>query len=523
MARRPSDIAAIGMRVAVGGIQHETNTFAPTKASLDDFEMPDSWPALLRGDSLEKGVAGINLPIAGFLDAARTHGFQVLPLLWCSASPSAHVQEDAFEKICAMLLEDLTAIKDSIDAVYLDIHGAMVCEHLDDGDGEILRRVRNVVGDIPLVASLDLHANVTRAMLEYADALLIYRTYPHIDMAETGARTARFLAQHCADGKRPAKAMTQLDFLVPLPWQCTDMEPACSLYAFATDNSEATTPHGEVYELSLAMGFPLSDIEECAPAIVAYGENQAAANFACEGLAKKMRESEKEFRGRLWSPQEALHYVAEKKREGAKGPFVLADSQDNPGAGANSDTIGFLHAMLVHQENGGGLRCAIGVVYDPQAAREIVDALGEGGSGEMKLSIGAKTNAVASESPIRQNFKVVTCSASTDILATGPFYGGALLCMGANALLQCGDVFVVVGSSKIQCADRALFTHYGLDLGDFDVIAVKSSVHFRADFDPIARETLVVVSPGPAYVDLASLKYQKLHKGVRTMPARELR
>ncbi|MCY4031973.1 MAG: M81 family metallopeptidase [Hyphomicrobiales bacterium] len=509
------------MRVAVGGVQHETNTFAPTKASLEDFEKPDSWPALLRGDELEKGVAGINLPVAGFYEAAPAHKFSTFPLLWCSASPSAHVREDAFEKICAMLLEDLAAVKDGIDAVYLDLHGAMVCEHLEDGDGEILKRVRNLVGDIPVVASLDLHANVTREMLEYADALLAYRTYPHIDMSETGARAARFLAEHCADGKRPAKAMTQLDFLVPLPWQCTDMEPARSLYAFATDNSETKTPHGEVYELSLAMGFPLSDIAECAPAVVAYGENQEAADFARDALVSKMHAAEKEFRGRLWSPKEALQYVADKKREGAGGPFVLADSQDNPGAGANSDTVGFLREMLAYQESGGGLRCAIGVVYDPQTAQEIVDALGEGGSGEMKLSLGAKTNAVAGELPLEESFQVVTCSASTDILATGPFYGGALLCMGANALLRCGEVFVVVGSSKIQCADRTLFTHYGLNLDDFDIVAVKSSVHFRADFDAIAKETLVVVSPGPAYVDLASLEYQKLRKGVRTMPAGE--
>ena len=126
------------MRVAVGGVQHETNTFAPTKASFDDFKKPDSWPALLRGDELEKGVAGINLPIAGFYEAAPAHEFRTFPLLWCSASPSAHVREDAFEKICAMLLEDLAAVKDGIDAVYLDLHGAMVCEHLEDGDGEIL-------------------------------------------------------------------------------------------------------------------------------------------------------------------------------------------------------------------------------------------------------------------------------------------------------------------------------------------------------------------------------------------------
>ena len=503
------------MRVAAGGFQHETNTFAPTRATWEDFLMADSWPALLRGAEMAPGCAGINLSMAGFLAAAEEEGFSVAPLLWCSASPSAHVREDAFERITAMLLEDLQAVAGDIDAVYLDLHGAMVCEHLDDGDGEILRRVRALVGDIPIVASLDLHANITRAMVEHADGLLVYRTYPHIDMAATGARAARFLARYCAQGKRPAKALEQLDFLVPLPWQCTDMQPARSLYAFTEEQSEAQTEAGFVCELALAMGFPLADIAECSPAVVAYGENEAAAQAACSALAQRFRAAEGRFRGQLWSPSEALDHVAQKRRQGMEGPFVFADSQDNPGAGSNSDTVGLLRAMLEQRHD---LRCALGLLYDPQTAQAIVNALGEGGSGEMSLSLGAKT-AAAPEEPVEAVFRVETCSADATIRATGPFYDGALLCLGANALLRRGNVWIVVCSCKIQCADRALFTHYGLDLNDFDVVAVKSSVHFRADFDAIAKETLVVVSPGAAHVDLASLPYEKLRPGVRRMPA----
>lgn len=503
------------MRVAVGGIQHETNTFAPTKATLEDFLMPDSWPKLLRGTELERGCAGINLPVAGFLEAAGRENLQVMPLLWCSASPSAQVREDAFENITAMLLADLEAVAGDIDAVYLDLHGAMVCEHLDDGDGEILRRVRALVGDIPVVASLDLHANVTRAMLQHADGLLIYRTYPHVDMSATGARSARFLRRYCADGRLPAKAMRQIDFLVPLPWQCTDMEPARGLYAVTEEQSEAESPAGRVHELSLAMGFPLSDIAECGPAVVAYADTREAATTACNALAQKMYAAESRFRGPLFSPVEALDYVAKKRGEGVSGPFVLADSQDNPGAGANSDAVGLLRAMLEHKS---GMRCAIGVLYDPEEAGRIVDALGENGTGDLHLTLGAKTGATPGEAPVEGVFRVETCSASVNIRANGPFYGGALLCCGASALLRCGEVFVVVGSRKIQCADREVFAHFGLALEEFDVIAVKSSVHFRADFDAIARETLVVVSPAPAFVDLATLTWRNLRAGVRLMP-----
>ncbi|WP_333667029.1 M81 family metallopeptidase, partial [Parvibaculum sp.] len=173
------------MRIAVGGFQHETNTFAPTKADYAAFEQADSWPALQRGEGLVSAFSGMNVPIAGFLDAASgTH--TLVPLVWCSATPSAHVTEDAFERVMAMMLEDIAAAG-SLDAVYLDLHGAMVTEHFDDGEGEILARVRAAIGrDVPLVASLDLHANVTAAMVAHADALIAYRTYPHVDMAETG-------------------------------------------------------------------------------------------------------------------------------------------------------------------------------------------------------------------------------------------------------------------------------------------------------------------------------------------------
>lgn len=503
------------MHVAVGGFQHETNTFAPTQATLEDFVAPDAWPKLLRGEELEPGCSGINLPIAGFFGAARQDNLKIKPLLWCSASPSAHVREDAFEKISEMLLTDLEAVVREIDAVYLDLHGAMVCEHFDDGDGEILRRVRALAGDIPIIASLDLHANVTEAMFEYADGLLIYRTYPHVDMSATGARAARFLARCCADGRLPAKAMKKIDFLVPLPWQCTDMEPARGLYAITAKQSEADTPAGRIHDLSLAMGFPLADIAECGPAVVAYGDSQEVATTVCDDLAEKIYAAENDFQGPLFSPVEALNYVAEKRDQGVSGPFVLADSQDNPGAGANSDTVGLLKAMLDHK---GGLHCAIGVIFDPEEAKRIVDALGENGKGEMHLSLGAKTGAASEEKPVVEVFHVETCSASVKVRAQGPFFGGALLCWGASALIRRGDVYVVVGSCKIQCADRAVFAHFGLDLNEFDVIAVKSSVHFRADFDPIARETLVVVSPAPAFVDLAQLPWRKLRPGVRPMP-----
>jgi len=180
-------------RIAVGGIQHETNVFAPYKAGYEVFARRDEWPPLSRGIQMLDEVDGVNLPIAGAIERLKALGHEIVPLLWCSATPSAHVSEEAFERILAMMLETL---RDSapIDGVLLDLHGAMVCAHVADGDGELLRRVREVVGETtPVVASLDLHANISDQMVAEASLLEAYRTYPHIDMAETGARAADHL------------------------------------------------------------------------------------------------------------------------------------------------------------------------------------------------------------------------------------------------------------------------------------------------------------------------------------------
>jgi len=150
------------MRIAIGGFQHETNTFAPNPATLADFEAADGWPGLVRGAEMLDAVRGINLPIAGFISEALQDGHTLVPLTWCSAAPSAHVTKAAYEQIAAALLDDLRSVR-HLDGIYLDLHGAMVAEHIDDADGELLRRVRKLVGnDLPVVASLDFHANTDR-------------------------------------------------------------------------------------------------------------------------------------------------------------------------------------------------------------------------------------------------------------------------------------------------------------------------------------------------------------------------
>src|SRR5918996_3902598 len=182
-------------RVAIGGFQHETNTFAPSGADYAGFEAGGGWPGVQYGEPIFAAVEGANIPAAGAIHTLRALGHTLVGTAWAAASPSAHVTSDAFERIEGELVSRLKSAS-PLDAVYLDLHGAMVVETYDDGEGEILRRVREALGSrVPVVASLDLHANVTRAMVERSDALVAYRTYPHVDMADTGARAARLLGE----------------------------------------------------------------------------------------------------------------------------------------------------------------------------------------------------------------------------------------------------------------------------------------------------------------------------------------
>src|SRR4030088_3052627 len=212
-------------RIAVGGFLHETNTFAPTKATYADFVHGGGWPAMAHGADVLKVMRKINVGLAGFVETAEAKGWDMVPTISCGASPSAHVTEDAFERIVKVMIEGIAAAG-PLDAVYLDLHGAMVTEHFDDGEGEILARVRKAIGnDLPLVVSLDLHANVTPEMVEHADALIAYRTYPHIDMVGTGRAAANNLALLLRTGRKFAKAFRQLPFLIPNSWQCTNDQP----------------------------------------------------------------------------------------------------------------------------------------------------------------------------------------------------------------------------------------------------------------------------------------------------------
>jgi microcystin degradation protein MlrC len=491
--------------IAVGGFQHETNTFAPTKADYRAFEAGGGWPGVQFGAAIAAAVEGANIPAAGALETLRALGHKTVGLAWAAASPSAQVTRDAYERIAGEIVRRL-AEAGPVDGVYLDLHGAMVAEHFDDGEGELLARVRKLVGArIPIVASLDLHANVTRAMIDLADGLVAYRTYPHVDMAETGQRAAQLLDATLKRGRPMAKAWKTFNFLTGIPSQCSLFEPCRGLY-----QSLARIERQQGLWLSFTPGFPMADFAECGMAVFAYGADEAEARAAVVRLAGEVEDAEKDFALELVEPDDAVRRAMQRGESGA--PVVLADTQDNPGAGGNGDTTGLLAAMIrLRAED-----AVLGMLIDPTSARA-AHVLGRGNSARFALG---EISGVPGHVPLAGEFTVEALGDGS-FTGTGPFFRGFHLKLGPMALLrsrEAAGVRVVLASKKCQTADQEMFRHLGVEPKPQRLIALKSSVHFRADFQPIAKEVLVVRAPGPALADPADFRWTWLRRGMRLGP-----
>ncbi|WP_337875806.1 M81 family metallopeptidase [Elioraea sp.] len=489
------------MRIAIAGLLHESHSFAPFPADLAAFEKPGGFPPLTRGAAMLEAIAGTRVPAAGARELAESEGHTVVPLAWGIAMPSAPVTRDAFETIAGWIVEDAAAAM-PLDGLYLDLHGAMMVEGAPDGEGELLARLRARLGPaLPIAASLDLHANVTRAMVAHADVLTAYRTYPHVDMKETGARAMRLLLDRIAHGRPWARRHRPIDFLVPLSAQCTLAHPMRDLY----EAIPLVAEQAGAADLSLCLGFPYCDFEGCGPAVTAYAATETAAEAAAARLHDMVVARRAEMVQRLWTPEAAVQHAKARASLGGP-PIVLADTQDNPGGGGHGDTTGLLRALV----EGGAAGAVVGVLNDAATAAA-AHAAGEGAA--IEVALGGRSDGA----PFHARFAVQRLGDGR-FTCTGPMTRGNRADLGPCALLETGGVHVLVASRKMQAYDQAMFRHLGIDPVAVPIIALKSSVHFRADFQPIAREILIVAAPGPVVADPSALPFRNLRPGLALSP-----
>jgi len=490
--------------VAIAGLQHETNSFSPVKADLDSFIEPTNWPGLTEGQQIPDTFRSLNIPIGGFVAEAERLGFSLVPTLWANATPSGPVDNVAFETLAGRIVAGLEAAGRP-NAVYLDLHGAMICDDYLDAEAEVLRRVRRLVGNIPIVVSLDLHANISQEMLDLADALVVCRTYPHVDLAETGRRSARIISTLLSGGAaRPSRHLWKASFLIPTQAQTTMLEPARSVYAQLREIEAAY----DLLDLSLAMGFGLSDTPAAGPSICATGFDSANAREAVEKLSTVFLAARPEFVQPVYSATEGIALARNLYVPGR--PVVLADLQDNPGAGGTGDTTGVLAAMA----EAGLQRSLLAVLFDPEAASAAHRA---GVGAQLELVLGGHVGGPGSR-PFPAKVRIERLG-SGQFLGMGPMYGGNPMNYGRMALLQLEQgPLVLVGSVNTQAADHAILHHLDIDPSSMEIIALKSGVHFRAAFEPLASAVLVIVEDGANPADYSALPYKNLPYGIRKSP-----
>lgn len=484
------------MRIAVGGFIHETNTFAPQPTEFEDF---GDW----LGQGIPEGEAVFDrtpktVAFRGFCDRARADGHKLVPLIHAPAPPANKLTADCFERISEMLLKRL-GDPAQLDGVLLDLHGAMVAETHDDADAEVLRRVRAHVGpDVPVVSALDLHGNVPAEMIDIADGLVGYRTYPHVDMYQTGERVYElFLALKSGTPPR-ARGFRSVPFLMPIHRQTTMHAPCSTLYESLARHEEACGPGAK---LSLMMGFSLSDVAQCRPSLYGYGPDQDRLDTALDEMLAEVMAQESEFRADLPDSDTA---VAEALSH-PQGITVLADVQDNAGGGATSDTVWILESLL----QAGASESVVGLVHDAEAA-EAAHAAGLGG--EIEIPLGGK--GMPGHTPLKRRFKVAGLHDGPFRLK-GPMMAGSDQNLGKMAWLTCDGVGAVVTSTRTWYVERESFAIVGATPENHRIIAVKSTNHYRADFTPIAARIIEFGAPGAVTLDPSKLPYRNLQPGTR--------
>lgn len=406
---------------------------------------------------------------------------------------------EAFEAITAPLL---TAAREGWDGIVLLLHGAMVTEAHEDGEGEILARLRAVVGpDLPVAVTLDPHANVTAAMCERAQILISYTTYPHVDMRATGRRAAEILAQAMSGEVAPVTVRAHRPMLEEANGGRTDAGPMIERQAMA----RAFEARPEVLAVSINGAFPNADIAEVGPTVLVTGTGDTTALGAiAEELADDILERRREVLNRYLTVEEAARMAAE-WRSGA-GPLVIADYADNPGAGAYGDATALLGALLDAGLDG----ACFGPLVDPVAAaalqREDVGA-------EVTLTIGGRTAPEIGGGPVEVT-GTLRWKGGGLVAGSGPMMRGLTRDFGSTAVLHVRGMDVLVVSLAHQMLDLEQFRAFGIDPAARSVIALKSMQHFRAAFSPIAGRIVVCDSGALCTQDFARMPYRNVRRPI---------
>lgn len=478
-------------RIAIGELKQESNTFVRARTTLEQFRDFHLW----HGNDLLDRLRDTNTEVGGFLDVCDARYWQPVPTLAAFAISGGPLAAGAFAALRDDLLRRLEGAA-PLDGVLLALHGAMVAEGEDDPDGATLEAVRALIGPhTPLVVSLDLHANVTRRMAAHADALVGFKTCPHVDQRDTGRRAAEVLARRLEGGARPVTGFAKLPMVTPASLHVHDRPGPFKRLMDASRDAE----QGSVLSASIFTVQPWLDIPEFGYATVAVADGDREL---ADATARRLADL-------AWSERHALADVelvpadeAVRRALGRPdGPVVLSELADGTGAGSPGDATAALAALLAARPG----RTALAWIYDPDVAAEAAAA---GVGATIDTMVGGKRDSVYNR-PVRFSGTVELARPAAYRFG-GKGYTGIGMDMGLSAVLRCGKVYLLVTSKPVLTVDPALYRAVGLEPAEAQVVVVKSHIQFRAGYAGIAREVLLLDTPGMSSDHLAALDYRRV-------------
>lgn len=477
-----------GFRIGVASILQETNTWSPVRCTLEDFVDQD----LVVGQSVWEKYRDTNTEIGGAMRAVADAGCTPAPLIRAWAQSSGRLTADTLDHLCRLLVAQL--LRTPVDGLVLSLHGAMAAEGVDDADAAILQAARRAVGeDTPVGVCFDLHANVTRALTRSSSFVTGYHTYPHTDLAETGARAARLVIAELNGAATPVTALAKRPMLIPAEAMCTT---AGSLAELRVRADRLT--YGRILDVSLFPVQPWLDVEELGFAVTVTTDGDPdLASATAESLASEAWERRREFQVELLSPEAAIAAA----RRARVRPFLISQSADSPTAGAAGDSPVMIRALL---DDGADLE-AYATVTDPVAVDR---CWGAGVHAEVTLDVGSSIDG-RFHGPVELS-GIVERLGEEPVLLTGPSYTGMEVSMGRFAVVRSRRLSVLITERPAFTLDPATFVHAGLDPVRADVIVVRSANGFRAGYPaPSADAAVWLDLPGASTPRLELLDFSR--------------
>ncbi len=481
-------------RAVIAMMEHETNTFSPVPTPLSRFGSPD----VPTGPEVYRRFKGTGTGIGAFLDVADEAGLEIVTPIAGNAAPSGPVAHHAYQTMCDAIVE---AVRTGCDVCFLDLHGAMVTETTDDGEGSLLKRIRHAAPDLPIAISLDLHANITPDIVENTDVIVGYKTYPHLDMYEAGHHAGRIMLQALDRKVTPVMAWGQRPILAQTLRMGHDDEPMGSMIAMARRAEEEGLLAASVFG-----GFPLADFHNAGLSVVtvADGERGAAQQVAERLLAEAWRR-----RDEWLFKAEPLEHAIARAGQMENGPVILLDHADNAASGGTQDTVAVLREVMRQ----GLENVAMFGICDEAA----IDAMTTAGVGnEVTIELGGKVDMPEIDRTGEPLTVTGTVRSLTDgdFTVTVPMGRGTTMSMGRSGVLQIGNVEVVIVSRQTEPHDPGCLRSVGIEPLHKRYIILKSRIHFRAGFSDIAAAEVPCNGVGVTSSDNSLFTFRKVRRPI---------